>query len=158
MSYYSKCIGDLLEFDKKAAARVLSNRAACLVEVGLYEPSLEDARKAAELDSDWWRPWSRVGLAAAVLGDRCEPDSELWFGYCYEAHSAYFRTVELEPTPQHVAKLYDAAARVESKSAEAAKDSKDRGNKSIKADLIGEAIAEYTVGIARLPLKPTAEG
>ena len=121
------------------AAKVLSNRAACLLKVRDHLAAVAHARKAAELAPRWSRAWSRLGQAAWELG---EPK---------EAVSAFAKSVEMEPLPSAVQALESSIKSQQAPNPDAAHAAKEQGNEAIRSGQIGLGIALYTQGIAQLP-------
>ncbi|CAE7225372.1 dnajc7, partial [Symbiodinium microadriaticum] len=128
------------------AAKVLSNRAACLIKVQDYLAAVAHARKAAALAPRWARAWSRLGQAAWELGDK----------FRAEAAQAYAKSVEMDPLPSTVQALQSSVSQLQGPNPDASHAAKEKGNEAIRSGQIGLGIALYTQGIAQLPA-PTSE-
>jgi len=153
---YSNCIKTLPESGDDAAsgaddteldaaesdyfARALSNRAACFAKIGDFVASLADARRAAGLAPKFARAWSRIGFAVWHLD-----------GPSQEACDAHFKALALEPTGANANSLHTAVSAFETASAESAHEAKEKGSEALRVGELGEAVAMYTLGLARLP-------
>jgi len=132
-SYYTRWLEEVTEASDQAVA--YSNRAACFAKVQDFEASKADALQAKELLPSWSRPWARLGMAAEGMEDS------------HEAFTAYYRAVELNPSPEHLAAL---AKVVKDGDAEAEKRKGDAAFSSKPPDFRA-AIASYTVALALHP-------
>mmetsp|Transcript_168455 Transcript_168455/g.541311 ORF Transcript_168455/g.541311 Transcript_168455/m.541311 type:complete len:1401 (-) Transcript_168455:69-4271(-) len=149
-SCYTRALDDLrpdgrpeAEVDRAAVAVALSNRAACLAKVRLWEESLSDARAALDSRPNWGRAWSRIGHAAAALGR------------VQEAVDAYLEAVTFEPSGANVQALSDIVA-CRGANAEDAHKTKEVGNGAMRTGEHGLAVAQYTYCLALLP--PVSKG
>ncbi|CAK0842279.1 unnamed protein product [Prorocentrum cordatum] len=127
----------------------LSNRAACLAKVGHHEAALEDARRARDLRPAWGRAWSRIGASAAALGQRAGGVQSA--ALLQEACQACFRAAELEPSAGSIEALEAMVARTAGADSEAAHEEKETGNRALRANELGLAVAHYTRAIASTP-------
>mmetsp|Transcript_4137 Transcript_4137/g.7502 ORF Transcript_4137/g.7502 Transcript_4137/m.7502 type:complete len:1538 (+) Transcript_4137:132-4745(+) len=148
---YSKALAEIPEDDDllpkeqakahDAAAKVLSNRAACFAKLGDFAASLADAERATELSPEYGKAWSRVGLAAWHSGQH------------EKSLGAYTKAVAFDPTDNSVRTLGGIATKMESSVDEAHK-AKELGNVAIQEKKYGAAVAQYTIGLSRLPPAP----
>lgn len=129
------------------AAKVLSNRAACLVKVGDFAAAVSHARRASKLAPRWARAWSRLGQAAWNLGE----------SFRQEAADAYAKSVEMDPLISAVLALQEAVRQLHGPNPNAAHAVKEKGNEAIRGGELGLAVALYTQAIAQLPPLVTAD-
>lgn len=129
------------------AAKVLSNRAACLVKLGNFAAAVSHARRASELAPRWARAWSRLGQAAWNLGETFQE----------EAAEAYSKSVEMDPLISTVMALQEAVRQLHGSNPDASHAVKEKGNEAMRGGELGLAIALYTQAIAQLPPLVTAE-
>lgn len=153
--YYSRCLDALQGDEDQNVATALSNRSACLIKVAHYGLALEDARRSAGLKPQWAKAWNRVGLAATLRNCGGEEAAGELVG---EAFAAFLKAVELEPTAAHVAQLHRGAEKQCTAGFDEAHAAKEDGNRSMRVKEWSQAIAAYTLGIARLPKKSDQQG
>jgi len=145
--FYSREMACYAEDDTERLAVAYSNRSACMAKVRHFEAALHDAKRAAELRPDWGRAWSRVGAAAASLGE----------SGLQATREAWFKAVECDPNSQHMESLFNAYSNSGDKRTEHGHYRKEQGNQAMRVGEWGTGIAHYTVGIAMMPPPPKKE-
>jgi len=142
VSCYTRGLEELPESgEEQSGARLLSNRSACLHKLKDDASALADARRATELQPRWTRAWSRVSAAAASLGG----DADL-----EEAMAAQAKMVELEPNSTSAERLCALLRPLLRPSEAGVREAKARGTAALRAKEWARAVAEFTVGVARL--------
>jgi len=142
VGFYSQGLEELPESgEEQSAAVLLSNRSVTFHRLQDYEAALADARRATELAPTWCRAWTRASAAAAAKGS--DDDLE-------EAVVAHAKTVELEPNGMSVEGLDGFVRALTRPSEPAAQKAKDKAKEALSAKEWAKAIAELTVGVARL--------
>jgi len=146
---YTRGVEDLPEAEKESAAAgmLFSNRSLCLLKVQESQSALEDARLAAKFCPDSKRAWSRVATAAAAVGGEECVD---------EALSAHARILGIELTRASVDALESLVKSSMPFNEGMATEYNIKGNTAFEKGEWAEAMAAYTVALARLD--PEAAG
>jgi len=141
-SLYSKCLAADPQDD--IAARLLTKRSSCFAKVKDHAGALEDAQRATELTPDAASSWSLVG-SSYQQGDS-SPES------LKEAIKAYTKAVELGQSTADMDALFAVTQRLgDNITIEGAIEEKVQGNACMEKGEYNNALALYTVAMARMP-------